>query len=120
MRSVASFARSLHPFVRSLLSACELPTFAAMSAPADVAASSAAAAEDQVAPLASPPAASTSAVSRARVVHGHKPSTMGSMDLSEESRDTVEVKDSDKWSVPVAGRSRKSGRCKIAMTMLME
>jgi len=70
-----------------------------MSAPADVAAS--AAGEDQVAPLGSPAATSASAASsaaaRARVVHGHKPSAMGSMDLSEESRDTVEVKDSDTW-----------------------
>jgi len=99
---------------------CLSPLFT-MSAPADVAAAAAATAaaagEDQVAPLAkaSPAAAGASSsvsiqpFSGGRVVHGHKPSTagMGSMDLSEESRDTVEVKDSDTWSTHTSNHTNR-------------
>ena len=54
--------------------------------------------DEVVAPLAArlSSASLQSAASASSSIPGHRPSAV-SMDLSDESRDTVEVKDSDKW-----------------------
>lgn len=43
------------------------------------------------------PALAASVSHRKVVIRGHRPSVMNSVDLSDESRDTVEMKDSDDW-----------------------
>jgi hypothetical protein len=79
-----------HPHQISHAMSSEQPASAASSPSGD---------HDSVSALPSPGSSSSSSAggSRKPQIRGHRPSIMGSVDMADESRDTVEMKDSDTW-----------------------